>query len=251
MVQSLVRHAFSGGSLMPLHDWSQLEGWDGMHQLWLVELFHWIKPRLPAGFRAYLGTVPTVAIGVPGERPDIHVRQGVKNDSASSNGLPPGAGETADELEVEVAVAVLEPSKALFIEREGCLISVVELISPGNNDRDSYRATSGTRYAGYLLQRVNLLLIDVHRRPLSFSFADFIAEELKIPEQTSWPAPMAVSYRIGDPAATGGSFLGIARKPLTIGQPLPSMRLPLGVALTVSVDLEQTYMRAAADVYLT
>jgi hypothetical protein len=29
------------------------------------------------------------------------------------------------------------------------------------------------------------------------------------------------------------------------------MRLPLTVGTTISVDLEQTYMRAAADAYLT
>ena len=236
---------------MPLHDWTHLDGWDGMHQLWLVELFHWIKPRLPAGYRAYLGTVPTVAIGVPGEKPDIHVRQAMELGAKPSDEPTVGVDEVDQDLEVEVAVSVLDPSKALYVEREGCMVAAVELISPRNKDRDSYRATYGGRYAGYLLQHVNLLLIDVHRRPVNFSFADQIAEELAIPDQSSMPAPMAVSYRIGDPAATGGSFLGISRKPLTIGMALPGMKLPLSVEAAVPVDLEQTYMRAAADAYLT
>ena len=48
---------------MSLHDWSALAGWDGVHQVWIVELLYWIKPRLPAGYRAYIGTTPTFAIG--------------------------------------------------------------------------------------------------------------------------------------------------------------------------------------------
>jgi hypothetical protein len=57
---------------MPLHDWAALLGWNGVHQVWIVELLYWIKPRLPAGYRAYIGTTPTFAIGVPGQdRPDV------------------------------------------------------------------------------------------------------------------------------------------------------------------------------------
>ena len=61
---------------MPLHGYSYaLPGWDGVHQVWIVELLYCIKPRLPAGYRAYIGTTPTFAIGAPAEqRPDLGVR---------------------------------------------------------------------------------------------------------------------------------------------------------------------------------
>jgi hypothetical protein len=58
---------------------------------------------------------------------------------------------------------------------------------------------------------------------------------------------MAVSYRVGEPAATGGRLLAIWRRPLTVGAPLPNMTLPLTVDAAVPVDLEQTYARAPAD----
>jgi hypothetical protein len=61
---------------------------------------------------------------------------------------------------------------------------------------------------------------------------------------------LAVSYRVGEPAATGGRILGIWRRPLTVGQPLPILKLPLTVDVAIAVDLEQTYGRAAADAYL-
>jgi hypothetical protein len=37
---------------MPLHDWNDLAGWDGVHNIWIVELLRWIRPRLPEGYRA-------------------------------------------------------------------------------------------------------------------------------------------------------------------------------------------------------
>ena len=48
---------------MPLHDWTDGLGWEGVHHLWISELLRWIKPRLPVGYRAYIGSAPTVEIG--------------------------------------------------------------------------------------------------------------------------------------------------------------------------------------------
>ena len=73
--------------------------------------------------------------------------------------------------------------------------------------RNAYLA----RYVSYLMDGVHAMLIDVHRRPLSFSFADAIARELGV-SQAPLPTPCAVSYRVGEPAATGGRMLAIWRK---------------------------------------
>src|SRR5437867_12903751 len=74
---------------MPLHDWTELPGWEGVHQVWMVELLYWLKPRLPAGYRAYIGTTPKFAIGVPAnERPD-----GGARDWQHGNGPQPSASQ--------------------------------------------------------------------------------------------------------------------------------------------------------------
>ena len=116
-------------------------------------------------------------------------------------------------------------------------------------DAKWFAALIRQRYLGYLLEGVHLLLVDVHRRPLAFSFADRIAQELQI-RQPPLPPPLAVGYRVGEPAATGGRLLAIWRRPLTAGAALPRLWLPLTVDSAVPVDLEQTYARAAADAYL-
>ena len=137
----------------------------------------------------------------------------------------------------------------MFVESRGRLVAALELVSPRNKERPVARAGYLARYVSYLLEGVHLLLVDVHRRPLGFSFADRIAEELQI-RQPSCPPPLAVSYRVGEPAATGGRILAIWRRPLIAGGPLPNATLPLTVEAAVSVDLEQTYQRAVEDAYL-
>jgi hypothetical protein len=236
---------------MPLHDWSHLSGWEGVHHLWIAELLKWIKPRLPAGYRAYIGSSPLIAVGAPAERPDVAVRSWLPPDETGAPETIATQTETSSsEPDEEIAVASLDAETAVFVERYGVLIAAVEITSPRNKDRPFARSGCLARYLGYLIDGANLMLIDVHRRPKSFSFADEIAAQLHI-EQPPVGPPLAVSYRVGEPAPTGGRFLAIWRRPLSTGAPLPTLPLPLTPELAVAVDLEATYSRAAADAYLS
>jgi Protein of unknown function (DUF4058) len=237
---------------MPLHDWTEPGGWEGLRHLWITELLRWVKPRLPEGYRAYIGSAPLLAVGAPSERPDVGVRAWTAEPATATDARAVEGGIEGDpsEPDLEVAVATIDPGTALFVESQGRLITAVELISPRNKDRPVARAAYLSRYLGYLLDAVNLVLIDVHRRPLAFSFADRIAEELGL-AQPSCPPPMAISYRVGEPAPSGGRLLALWRRPLTFGAALPWLPLPLTVEQAISIDLEHTYALAAADAYLT
>jgi len=61
--------------------------------------------------------------------------------------------------------------------------------------------------------------------------------------------PFAVSYRVGE-SVPEGTLLAVWRRPLTIGQPLPTIPLALPMDLSIGIDLEQTYNQAARWVYL-
>lgn len=235
---------------MPLHDWTDRPGWDGVHHLWITELLRWIKPQLPEGYRAYIGTPPVLAVGAPQERPDVGVREWNEPPAPASANGPGAASKPVDEPDEEVAVATIDPGKALYVATQGRLVAAVELVSPRNKDRSVARDTYLSRYLGYLLEGVHLLLVDVHRRPLGFSFDERIAQALQLKQPSAMP-PFAVSYRVGEPAASGGRLLAVWRRPLTVGQPLPVLQLALTVKQGVRVDLEQTYVRAAADAYLS
>jgi hypothetical protein len=94
-----------------------------------------------------------------------------------------------------------------------------------------------------------LLLVDVHRRPVNFSFANALEQELHI-QQPPLPPPFAAAYRVGEPAPAGGRLLAIWRRALAVGLPLPTMPLPLTVQEQVPINLEETYPQAAVDAYL-
>jgi hypothetical protein len=230
---------------MPLHDWSNDRGWDSVHLVWLAQLLDWVQPRLPAGYRAYLGSVPALTVDTPNGRPDLNVRQWtaptVETDPTAS------AGDAAPDQEA-VATFTLDPQRAIHIDLHGLLIAAIEIISPRNKDRPSSRERYLGRYAGYLRQGVHLLLIDALPRPAGFSFADALAANLGF-AAAPCPAPCAVSYRVGAPVPDG-TVLAVWQRPLAIGRPLPRIPLPLDREQLVSIDLEHTYREAARRAYL-
>src|ERR1700722_8808305 len=230
---------------MPLHDWRDDRGWDSVHLVWLAQLLDWVQPRLPGGYRAYVGSVPALTIDVPNGRPDLSVRQWptVLPETAPT---APSAGNEPDEE--AVATFLMDPQRAVHIDLHGLLIAAIEIVSPRNKDRPAARERYLGRYAGYLRQGVHLLLIDILPRPAGFSFAEALAVNLGLP-QPPCPAPCAVSYRVGEPVPEG-TVRALWRRPLQVGQPLPVVPLALGAKESVLIDLEHTYREAARRAYL-
>ena len=227
---------------MPLHDWTDRDNFDGLHHLWMSEVVGVLRHTLPPPFRVVIGSSPLLTVGGERRYPDVGVANGRHPDPASAGGV-------VREPDVEVPVATLEEDLTVQVQRDGRLVAVIEFISPGNKDRPDSRDTYTTRYLTYLRHGVHLLLVDVHRRPIGFSFPQRIAAELQT-ELPAPPAPCAVAYRVGEPLAEAGRFLAVWSDPLTVGQPLPTVSLPLTVHLAVPIDLEATYSRAAENCYL-
>jgi hypothetical protein len=234
---------------MPLHDWTDERGWDSVHPFWLAYLVEWIQPRLPEGYKAFLGGVPALTVASGNGKPDVGVRQWGPQAPAEEPAGDPGILEP--DLEASVAIR-LDPQPAVHIDLRGQLIAAIELVSPRNKDRADAKETYTHRYLGYLRLGVHLMLVDVLPRPRGFSFADAITSALGM-ELPLLPAPFAAAYRVGEIVPVGeemGSLVGLWRRPLQVGQPLPSLPLPLSVHRAIVIDLEETYHRAAKRAYL-
>lgn len=227
---------------MPLHDWTDRDGFEGLHGLWMAELVRSLKATLPPGYRAVIGTTPVGLVGLETAKPDVSVRNGTGQPAATS-------GRAIPQPDAELAVAVLEEDPTVRVVKNGQLVAAIELVSPGNKDRPSARGYYAGRYTNYLRGGIHLMVVDVHRRPLGFGFPALIATSLGEPLPAP-PAPSVVSYRVGPAAAIGGRMLEIWERPLAAGEPLPEMPLPLTYDDAVLVDLEGTYSRAARDSYL-
>jgi hypothetical protein len=112
---------------MPLHDWKDDRGWDSVHLVWLAQLLDWVQPRLPEGYRAYLGSVPALTVDVPNGRPDMSVRNWPTADPPA-HVVPRDLGSEPDEE--AVATFTLDPQRALHVDLHGALIAALEIVSP-------------------------------------------------------------------------------------------------------------------------
>src|SRR4051812_39374819 len=138
---------------MPLHDWSRLPEWEGVHQLWIVGLYQDIKSKLPPGYRAGLATVPSLTIGGPATHPDVSVLRGQSLADPAADAVP---NEMAG-FETEVTLLALDPTTMVRVYRGSDLVAAAELISPSNKDREGSRAATVDRIVGYLALGVHVL----------------------------------------------------------------------------------------------
>jgi hypothetical protein len=234
---------------MPLHDWTDERGWDSVHPVWLTYLLEYVQERLPGGYKAFLGGVPSLTVDAGHDEPDVSVRQWGTGPAAET--VPSDTGILEPDLEANVPFR-LAPQRALHVDFHGQLIAALELVSPRNKDRADAKEVYANRYLGYLRLGVHLQLVDVLPRPRGFSFSDAITTGLGM-DLPPLPPPFAAAYRVGEVVPVGddlGSLVGLWRRPLQVGQPLPSLPLPLSVHRAVVIDLEETYQRAAKRAYL-
>ncbi|MBY0228880.1 MAG: hypothetical protein K2W96_06360, partial [Gemmataceae bacterium] len=102
---------------MPLHDWTDPAGWEGVHGYWIVELARCIKASLPSPYRAYIGSTPALMVGAVDEKPDVAVRHWGAEPApaaASAGGLAPDSEATA--------LLTLDPQTAVHVTLHGRLV---------------------------------------------------------------------------------------------------------------------------------
>lgn len=230
---------------MPLNDWRDERGWDGFLLLWLAQLLDWVQPRLPPGFRAYVGSVPALTLEAGDGKPDVTVR-GWRGPSADI--APSSAMALAPDRET-VAAFTPDAQRALHVDWHGQLIAAIELVSPRNKDRLDAKARYARRYLGYLRQGVHLMLIDVFPHPAGFSFADAVSDDLELGEPPT-PPPFAVNYRVGSTVPLGEAMGTPVAAASRVGPAPAGTPLPLDEDKAVVIDLEATYHQAAKRVYL-
>jgi hypothetical protein len=231
---------------MPLHDWTAERSWDSVHPVWLTYLLEYVQGRLPPGYKAFLGGVPSLTVDSGHGKPDVSVPQWGPAPAAET--VMSGTSVLGPDLEANVSIR-LDPQRAVHIDFHGQLIAAIEIVSPRNKDLATAKDTYTSRYLGYMRLGVHLMLVDVLPRPKGFSFSDAITNDLGL-DLPPLP-PFAATYRIGEVVPVGedmGNLVGLWRRPLQVGQPLPA--LPLNVHQAVVIDLEETYDWAAKRAYL-
>jgi hypothetical protein len=229
---------------MPLYDHfhpplSQLRPWESFHTTWASALADHLNERLlPAGYIA----LEQIHAGAPAEI-----------DVATWSEPPPEAagGGTATATRTVwtpaaaplVLPAQFPPGCTIEIQTtEGgrTLVAAIELLSPGNKDRESKRRVFAAKCATYLARGVGLVLIDVvtsRQANLHNDLVNLLGLDaaLRIPGEA---ALYTVAYR---PLAGTSERIEAWPMTLALGQPLPTVPLALAAELCLPVDLEVAY----------
>ena len=233
---------------MPLHDWRKGMPWDGMHHAWITEIVRDLKRKLPTPYRAEMGTTPLLVSNLDG-RPDADVERLPTPESLQLEDSAAGVSTAAAfEPDLEVAAADLDVERSVLVTHSGRVVAAIELISPRNKDRPDERDMTAARYASYLHDGVNLLIVDVHPQPDRPTVADRFSDRYGL-NRPPLPAPYAAAYRVGE-ETNPGRRLALWSFPLTAGEPLPTVPVPLTVHNSVPLDLDASYAAAAELCYL-
>jgi hypothetical protein len=221
--------------------------WESFHATWAVELAGMLND----------GLLPPSFVALPLTQVGTRVEIDVATLNGSGAAVPPqGAGGAA------TVAAVWAPPQPILdvpidfthldlfevqIRREDDsfrLAAAIELVSPGNKDRESHRRAFAIKCANYLQEGVGLLVVDV----VTHRSGDLHGDLLALPGLTAPPggaAPSdlyAAAYRTAGPAEA--SRLRAWREVLALDAPLPKMPLWILEERFVPVDLEAAYSAA-------
>jgi len=235
--------------------------WDAFHSRWAVAIADALNGRLPGDYFAEPQTsagsrievdVATFDDGSPAARHESEIAGGgtaVLTTPARAYSPPaPQASIPAifpDSFEVRIFSREAGPT----------LVAAIELVSPGNKDREDYRRAFASKCAAYLQQDVGLMVVDIvtsRHANLDNELVDLLrcGETCRLPAEGLY----AVAYHpvrsrakgrfgtLGPAGETGQIDIWLAS--LAVGQPLPILPLPLDKELFVPLDLDATYTDA-------
>lgn len=119
------------------------------------------------------------------------------------------------------------------------LVGTVELVSPGNKDRDTHRNAFAVKCASYLFQGLGLVVVDMVTSRKANLHKE-ILRVLNIPEEQLQRGHLyAVGYR--PMRQDQREEMGVWPFDLELGEPLPTVPLALSGEVIVPLDLEKTY----------
>jgi hypothetical protein len=223
---------------------SERRTWEGFHGLWAAALVEKLNrdvlaDEFFADMQVHVGGRVEVDIASLAESGGSR-KDGAGTTTALAPAWAPPATDLAfptifpDDIEVQVFATVTGAT----------LVGAIELVSPGNKDREEARRAFAAKCVSYLTRGIGLIVVDIVTNRLANLHNDVMAlfgcgEPYVLPPTV---ATYAVAYRPS--RQPSGDQIELWPRPLVLGQPLPVLPLALRNAGAVPVDLEGTYSEA-------
>ena len=124
------------------------------------------------------------------------------------------------------------------------LVAAIELVSPGNKDRDEARRAFAAKCAAYLQRGIGLIVVDVVTSR-NANLHDELMTLLGHTEGCVFPTPTPLYATAFRPAHRAGrNEIDLWREALAVGQSLPTLPLAVRGLGYLPIDLEVTYTEA-------
>ena len=233
---------------MPLRDHfldslPQVFHWEGFHSAWANTMVrHLNQTLLPARYRAaphtHLGSQAEVDIGSWDTEPQAGDLTVPANGNGTAVWAPPQPILT---LQTELDDPDIFEVKIYDEKRQSCLVAAIELVSPGNKDREAHRRDFVLKCASYLRTGVALVVIDIvtSRRENLF---EVLVELLKVVEiDGNWEPSELYAFAMKPESLQKGWRVRTWPCTLRINERLPTLPLWLAERFAVPIDLEASY----------
>lgn len=228
---------------MPFHDWTQVpvELFHHFHQDWSVEIARALNRGLPPSNLSALveqrsGSIETDVLAIEDEESEEQI-------------VGEGNGGTATMAPPQVSIVrrstnelyAVRANRIVIRHHLGRIVSVIEIVSPGNKDSRSSIRQFVNKTVDLICQGVHVTIVDLFpptpRDPdgLHKLIWDEIVEEEF--EFTDGKDRLLVSYQSGDEKVT---YI----EPVAVGDELPPLPLILSPTLHVQMPLDATYQTA-------
>ena len=223
---------------------SEHRSWEGFHGLWAAALVEKLNRDLLAeeyyaDMQVHIGSQVEVDVATIEESVGGAERFGAATATAALVWTPPATSLILptifpDDIEVQVFATVTGNS----------LVGAIELASPGNKDRPDTRRAFAAKCVAYLTRGIGLIVVDIVTNRLANLHNEIVTLLGRGEPYLLAPSAMtyAVAYRPSRQPA--GDQIELWPKLLTVGQTLPVLPLALRNAMTLPVDLEETYEEA-------
>ena len=220
---------------------SQRRHWESFHSAWATTLVDALNEDwLPEGY--FAEEMITV-----GGRVEIDVATFEESDSSREqrNGGVAVAKRTYTPPVPSMTMPAIFPDsfsiQVYSAEGGPKLVAAIELVSPGNKDREANRQAFAIKCANYLHQGIGLVIIDIVTSRHA-NLHNTILELLSQPAEYCM-ADSAFLYCVAYRPVTREDRpeIDLWPRPLTLGQELPTMPLAIKGAGAVALELETTY----------
>jgi hypothetical protein len=124
------------------------------------------------------------------------------------------------------------------------LVAAIELVSPGNKDREDTRRAFAVKCAAYLQRGIGLMVVDIVTSRHA-NLHDELVAMLGHPDEFKFPMPTTLYATAYRPVhREDRNEFDLWRETLGVGQPLPTLPLAVRGLGCLPIDLEGTYTEA-------